>query len=582
YDPRLLVLVNGRQVYLDHYGMTNWAGLGVQLEEVQQIEIIRGPNSALFGFNAVSGVVNIITINPLQTEQLVTSVEGGTKGYGRLSQSAAIRLADRLGIRLSGGYEKSDELAGLNGSTLAPQYGTIDPRKVEAAGELYGAIDDRTNGSLSASYSDSRYLVVSHALLTIPTSYEFGSVGARVLHDTGWGLLSGQVLHNWSNLDIAIPVIPGGVTVRNEVSIASADALVRAGAANTLRFGLEYRRDQLRTVPGYPGLTRYAIYAASAMWERRLGDAITVTAAARIDHLTLDQSGVVDQPTIFTKADFDRSIAAFSFNSAILFKLDDTSSLRVAASRGIQAPSLDAFGTRVQYNIPGLPIPYVASGNPAIRPAIITSAEIGFNHSFEAMSSRLELTAFYNRTTDIISLSAPQTPPIATPPAYPFILAAADNVGSFTAFGVEASLTGRFGQAWRWALNYSWTRAEQNIVGNMDGRFDWPLALDSATPEHKIKAQISYEHGAWLATTAARYTSAIAQLVEIPVTPTTGGPLTLVAIKQSVALDAKLAFKASSGVTLSVAGENLTGARGTGLSPAPAERRLRGAVQISF
>ncbi|RZM09011.1 MAG: TonB-dependent receptor, partial [Sphingomonas sp.] len=61
YNAKLLVLVDGRQVYLDHYGMTDWNLLGVQLEEIQQIELVRGPANALYGFNAASGVVNIIT-----------------------------------------------------------------------------------------------------------------------------------------------------------------------------------------------------------------------------------------------------------------------------------------------------------------------------------------------------------------------------------------------------------------------------------------------------------------------------------------------------------------------------------------
>ena len=101
--------------------MTNWSGLGVQLEEIQQIEIVRGPNSALFGFNAASGVINIVTINPLQTQQ-VTTAEVGTKGYLRVSESAAIKLSDHgSGLRISGGYEKSDELAGLRASALAPR-----------------------------------------------------------------------------------------------------------------------------------------------------------------------------------------------------------------------------------------------------------------------------------------------------------------------------------------------------------------------------------------------------------------------------------------------------------------------------
>src|SRR3546814_9290051 len=101
--------------------MTNWAGLGVQLEEIQQIEIVRGPNSALFGFNAVSGVINIITINPLQSRQLTMTAEVGAEGQVRASGVAAIKLADNFGLRLSGGYDVSDELGGLNSSTIAPQ-----------------------------------------------------------------------------------------------------------------------------------------------------------------------------------------------------------------------------------------------------------------------------------------------------------------------------------------------------------------------------------------------------------------------------------------------------------------------------
>jgi iron complex outermembrane receptor protein len=54
YNSRLLVLVNGRQVYSDDYGHVNWASLPVQLSEIRQIEVIKGPNSALYGFNAVA------------------------------------------------------------------------------------------------------------------------------------------------------------------------------------------------------------------------------------------------------------------------------------------------------------------------------------------------------------------------------------------------------------------------------------------------------------------------------------------------------------------------------------------------
>ena len=52
---RTLVLIDGRQVYDDNFGRTEWAALPVELSEIRQIEIVKGPNSALFGFNAAGG-----------------------------------------------------------------------------------------------------------------------------------------------------------------------------------------------------------------------------------------------------------------------------------------------------------------------------------------------------------------------------------------------------------------------------------------------------------------------------------------------------------------------------------------------
>src|SRR3546814_15034050 len=136
----------------------------------------------------------------------------------------------------------------------------------------------------------------------------------------------------------------------------------------------------------------------------------------------------------------------------------------MAGGRGVQAPSLFSFGARLNLSFPGVPVPLVIAGNPAIEPAEIWSAEIGFNHQFSDHDSRFGLTAFYNRTNDVISAPVPQTPPSAAPPAYPFILFLTENVGAFEAYGLEASLDGQFEQGWKWALHYTWK------IGRASGR----------------------------------------------------------------------------------------------------------------
>jgi iron complex outermembrane receptor protein len=76
---------------------------------------------------------------------------------------------------------------------------------------------------------------------------------------------------------------------------------------------------------------------------------------------------------------------------------------------------------------------------------------------------------------------------------------------------------------------------------------------------------------------AGRYKSPIQQLVGSSL-----GPFTLVDIPDTLALDAKLAVEIRRGVTLEIAGENLTDAAGVDLSPIPAERRLRAGLRVHF
>jgi len=105
--PRLLVLINGRQAYLDHYGYTAWATLPVQLSEIRQIEVVKGPNSALFGFNAVGGVVNIITFDPRHDDANTVTARVGTSGYREVSLVNTLKLGERVSALLSVGASRS-------------------------------------------------------------------------------------------------------------------------------------------------------------------------------------------------------------------------------------------------------------------------------------------------------------------------------------------------------------------------------------------------------------------------------------------------------------------------------------------
>ncbi|HEX8791531.1 MAG TPA: TonB-dependent receptor [Polyangiaceae bacterium] len=61
---KVLVLVNGRSVFVDLLGATIWSTLSIGVEDIERIEVVRGPGSALYGADAFNGVINIITKQP--------------------------------------------------------------------------------------------------------------------------------------------------------------------------------------------------------------------------------------------------------------------------------------------------------------------------------------------------------------------------------------------------------------------------------------------------------------------------------------------------------------------------------------
>src|ERR1700685_1424386 len=86
FNNKLLVLLDGRAVYTPTFGGTFWDVLNLPLEDIERIEVIRGPGGSVWGANAVDGVINIITSKADATHGgLVTAGAGNlNQGFGTL------------------------------------------------------------------------------------------------------------------------------------------------------------------------------------------------------------------------------------------------------------------------------------------------------------------------------------------------------------------------------------------------------------------------------------------------------------------------------------------------------------------
>jgi iron complex outermembrane receptor protein len=94
FANKLLVLIDGRSIYTQSFSGVYWENQDIMLEDVDRIEVIRGPGAALWGANAVNGVINIITKHSADTQGRLATAGGGTQELGFGSFRYGTRLGD--------------------------------------------------------------------------------------------------------------------------------------------------------------------------------------------------------------------------------------------------------------------------------------------------------------------------------------------------------------------------------------------------------------------------------------------------------------------------------------------------------
>ena len=107
YDRRIKVMVDGRTVNRPLSGDTAWLDLPVRVDDIERVEVVRGPNGAAYGVNAFDGVINIITRSPATEDGVAIVTRAGRKGF----QDHGFRVnghADGvLDWRLSGSHRRA-------------------------------------------------------------------------------------------------------------------------------------------------------------------------------------------------------------------------------------------------------------------------------------------------------------------------------------------------------------------------------------------------------------------------------------------------------------------------------------------
>jgi iron complex outermembrane receptor protein len=116
FSNELLVLLDGRNVYTPTFGGVFWDVLDTPLEDIEQIEVIRGTGGTIWGANAVNGVINIITRRAAGTHGGVIVASGGNRDQGSGTAQYGGGLGKNTDYRIFTKYLNQDHLPGLNAS----------------------------------------------------------------------------------------------------------------------------------------------------------------------------------------------------------------------------------------------------------------------------------------------------------------------------------------------------------------------------------------------------------------------------------------------------------------------------------
>ncbi|MFT8246914.1 TonB-dependent receptor plug domain-containing protein [Roseomonas sp. BN140053] len=553
-NPRLLVLVNGQQVYIDLYGATQWYALPVELGEIRQIEVIKGPNSALFGFNAASGVINIVTDDPLRDSVNGATLRGGTQEYGALSAFATAKLNERVGVRLSAGGFRADDFEprGLDPATLVAR---VRPRRESLAGDARFNLTPGVEAVLSGSVVDLRTFEPVASPYYAASRYRTNAIRGALSAESAIGLLGFNVYRNAARYDYRSGL--ADARLDNTVTVVQASDTVKLGADHTLRLQLEYRDNDMAE-PAYGNRFGYRLYAGGLMWNWQFAPNLSLTNAVRLDHVVLDRA---DLPVTGGSGGGGngRTITGVSFNSGVVWHATDADTLRLTLGRGLEAPSLFALGTRQAVPATGQLPAIRLVGSTRLSPSAVTHGELGYDHRLSALASTLRAAVFAQKTDDVIA------DPFSAGAALSRqgVLYRSTNVGDSSAVGGEIGLRGT-AAGFRWDASYSYI----SITDDLDRSSR--LSFENGTPTHVVRLGGGYTLDRLEFDAQARWQSRYRD-VTVDARTTQRRP---VEVSNYLQLDARLGYRLTDNVEVSLTGQQINASRQLQAAGPPVERRV--------
>ena len=516
---KLLVMIDGRTVYTPLYSGVFWDVQDYLLEDIDRIEVISGPGGALWGANAVNGVINIITKSAKDTQGIYVDAGGGSQPHDFAGARYGGMLGPDTSFRVYSKYFDRGDETQADGKSASDSW-----RQGRAGFRIDSAASGRDGLTLQGDFYD---------------SHENEQAGGAA--DASGGNILGRWTRNLSNgsqlslqsyfdqthladpvgplMAAGLPFSPAGVFY-DDLTTYDVDFQhrFRVGGSNGIVWGMGFRRthDAVINAPAlgfFPAVLDQNLYSAFVQDEIDLATSLSFTIGTKLEHN--DYTGFEFEP-----------------DARLSWTLSSSQNLWAAVSRAVRTPS------RIDHDLSEGTPPYlvILKGGSDFTSEALIAYELGYRAQLTSTFTS-SVSTFYNQYNDVRSTSIT---PVTLLPFY-----FANNLEGDT-YGLEFS--GNYQATDAWSLHAGYTLLRENLRVK-PGQFDLSNGInETADPKHQVSMRSSLNLPWHIELdTGVRWVDSL--LINNGPTPGT--------VPSYFELDTRLAWHAGEHLELSLAGQNL-------------------------